>query len=287
MKKIYGLFLCLAFLGTACSSDQASSARLEQPTPETNRYEVITTAYQQRREETPKLRTSSFWKWFKPVASADAKASAMYLAKKGLKADWKEALIIGASASLAAIFSGKSTTMAIQPSELPVLTDIQTIQEASFRANSMDDLGYLHYTLVNEVLQDSTLAALSPNERKGVLYDKVYHQAQKQNITTAYDKQEAIAVLTALETTVNDQSDAYYTTLFAFTNSKDFNDYKNIVKLYSSTFSKLYNPFVFTAYSKEMELAVVEDTTLSQTVKDVLLLEMATYRYGFTYYLKE
>jgi len=79
----------------------------------------------------------------------------------------------------------------------------------------------------------------------------------------------------------------YYATLYPFENKEDFAHFKPIAKIYTTTFFRLNNTALFTAYSKEMEAAVLTDATLSQHVKDILLLEMATYRFGNTYYFSK
>ena len=72
--------------------------------------------------------------------------------------------------------------------------------------------------------------------------------------------------------------------MYKFGNSTDFDNYTKISKLYSSVYCRIDNVTAFTTYSTEMEQAVLTDKSLSTEVKNVLLMEMATYRYGFYYY---
>lgn len=290
MTQKYFILLCLAFLTVACNSDQSPSTGENQPISIKNDYEKITNAYLPKQQEKLDKATRGFWNWLKNVATADAKAAASYTVKHGMKSDWKEALLIGAAASVEAALSTKSpkknslSSAISSPYSAFVLSDISLIKSAVYPVNFMDDLGYSHYVLVNEVLQDPSLSEIPQSERKGVLYDKTYKQAQKLGINAIYDKQEAIALLTRIENTVDDSSDSYYSQLFPFQENKDLDAYKKISRLYTTTFFKVTNPSVFIAYSKEMEAAVVRDASISQTVKETLLLEMATYRYGTNYY---
>lgn len=294
MKKKYGMLLCIAFLATACSSDQLAPSVEEQQIPTTNVYETITQSYQNKDQKGPSTPTTfGFWGWFQKVATADAKAAAAYAVKHGMKSDWKEALLIGAAASVGAALTGnssKTTTSTTHSSanQVSILSDVMQIKSAANTSNFMDDIGYTHYVLVNEVLKDPTISQLAAKEDQGnfhdQLYDKVYSQAQKLGIQAIYDKPEAVMLLDKIKNTAGYDSDTYYQQLFSFKNPKDQADFKAIDKLYTRTFNTFKSPAILTAYSKEIETAVLQDETLSQTVKEILLLEMATYRFGFTYY---
>ncbi|MGG5505338.1 MULTISPECIES: hypothetical protein [unclassified Myroides] len=288
MKKKYSFFLCLLLSLTGCNSDQ-SPTKDEQQNELPSVYESITQAYQQKREAPSKQTTAGFWGWVKKIATADAKAAAAYAVKHGMKSDWKEALLVGAAASVEAALSGKSanitsTEAGLLPYQTMVLPDVQQIKSAAFEPNYMDDLGFTHYILVNEVLQDSSLAHLSSSDRQGAIYDKVYEQAQRLGIETIYDKQEAIALLNQIQKTADNTSNVYDEQLFTFDTPEEYQAFKAIDQLYTRTFNKIKSHVVFTAYSKEMESAVLQDSHLSQQTKEVLLLEMATYRFGYTYY---
>lgn len=289
MKKAYSIFLCLLFLAMACNVDPSPKESIPQPNEISSVYETITHTYQQKQDTPSTLMGAGIWEWFKKIATADALAAAAYAAKNGMKSDWKEALLVGAAASVQAALSGKSASTTTSDTSTKsyqslVLSDIQQIKSAVFSPNVMDDLGYTHYILVNEVLKDKSLAQLAPSELQGAIYDKVYDQAQKMGIQAIYDKQEAMVLLNQIQHTIADNSNPYYTQLFTFDSHSDHTAFKTIEKLYSSTFNKIKSPAVFTAYSKEMEMAVIQDAHLSQKVKDVLLLEMATYRFGYMYY---
>lgn len=290
MKKLYLILAGLLTLLTACNSDQADIVK-DQPQPmENSIYEQITTTYLQKQQNLPTKTTLGFWGWLKRVASADAKAAAAYAAKNGMKSNWKEALLVGAAASIEnAIAKGNSkisnlTSLDTKPYRTMVLPNIHPIKVAQFSSNSMDDLGYYHYVIVNEVLKDSTLATLPSNDLSTTIYDKVYQEAHKLGFTAIYEKEAAVAILSNVNQLLDDTSDAQYNQLYAFVDKEDLEHFKPIEKLYTHAFFTLNDTTLFTAYSKEMESAVLTDTTLPQQVKDVLLLEMATYRFGNIYY---
>lgn len=287
------MLFCMVIFATACSTDQSSPSVEKQQIPPTDIYATISQTYQQKQEFRATPTTLGFWGWLKDVATADAKAAAAYAVKHGKKSDWTEALLIGAAASVGAALPGnssKTTTNATlsSPNRVSILSDVTQIKSAVNTSNFMDDLGYTHYVLVNAVLNDPTSSQLVLKENQGdfydKIYDKVYSQAQKLGIQAIYDKQEAVALLEKIKNTAAGESDTYYQQLFSFKNPKDQTDFRAIDDLYTRTFNTLKSAVVFTAYSKEMEAAVLQDATLSQTVKEILLLEMATYRFGFTYY---
>lgn len=294
MKKKYGILLCIVFLATACSSDQSSPQLEDQQIPSTNTYEAITNAYHQKQEHSSALTSFGFWGWAKKIATIDAKAAAAYAVKHGMKSDWKEALLIGAAASVEALLTGNSaritstTTPESPSSDVLVLSEITQIKSAAYTQNFMDNLGYIHYVLVNEVLKDPAILQLVIKDTQGTfrekIYDNVYSQAQKLGIQAIYDKQEAVMLLNQIENTTADKHKTCYRQLFSFKSQKDQTDFKAIDELYNRALNTIKNTAIFTDYSKEMETAVLQDETLSQTVKEILLLEMATYRYGFTYY---
>lgn len=293
MKQFYLIFLGTLALCTACNSDQTTTTSASPAQTETTLYEHISATYQQKQQEQQELpdkTTASFWGWLKRVAAADAKAAAAYAAKKGMKSDWKEALLIGAAASVAEAVTVKNAIHGLQasaevkPYRTLVLSNIQQIKTAEFTSNAMNDAGYYHYVLVNEVLQDSTLYTIPSSELSAILYDKIYQQAEKLGLQASYEKEAAVVFLEKIKQFKDDESDLYYANLYSFENTEDLVLFKPIAKLYTATFFHLNNTALFTAYSKEMEAAVLADSTLSQQVKDVLLLEMATYRFGNTYY---
>jgi len=158
---------------------------------------------------------------------------------------------------------GIQNTAKVEPYHALVLSNIQQIKTAEFTSNTMDDAGYYHYVLVNEVLKDPALSTIPPSELS------------------------AVALLEKINQVEDNKSDVYYATLYPFENKEDFAHFKPIAKIYTTTFFRLNNTALFTAYSKEMEAAVLTDATLSQHVKDILLLEMATYRFGNTYYFSK
>ncbi|WP_060872581.1 hypothetical protein [Myroides odoratus] len=293
MKQLYLIVLGVVALCTACHSDQATTDSANPAQTKPTIYEHISATYEKKQQELPNKTTAGFWGWLKKVASADAKAAAAYAVKKGMKSDWKEALLISAAASVGeaitvkkSIQSAQNTTEA-EPYHTLVLSNIQQIKTAEFSSNTMDDAGYYHYVLVNEVLKDSMLSTIPPNELFAMLYDKIYQQAEQLGLQAPYEKEEAVALLEKINQVADNESDAYYATLYPFENKEDFAHFKPIAKIYTTTFYRLNNTALFTAYSKEMEAAVLADATLSQQVKDVLLLEMATYRFGNTYYFSK
>ena len=290
MKKLYLILLGLCTMLTACNSEQADAPKDHPLSSESSIYEQITATYLQKQQNLPTKTPLGFWGWLKRVGSADAKAVAAYTIKHGLKSDWKEALLVGAAASIEnAVIGGNSkrsglTAVETKPYLSMVLPDIQQIKIAEFQRNSMDDLGYYHYTIVNEVLKDSTLSALSISDLTATIYDKVYQQAHILGLDVSYKKEEAIAALNSINQLQDDESETYYNQLYAFPNTENSAYFKPIIKLYTNAFFAINHVALFTAYSKEMESAVLADTTLPQQVKDVLLLEMATYRFGNMYY---
>ena len=287
MKKAYGIFLLLLFFATACNSDQSPTAE-EQPQSQVSIvYQDITKSFEAKKETPPTRSTKGIWDYLKKIASADAQAAAAYAAKYGMKSDWKEALIVGAAASVEAAFKNASSKINASDSktyQTLVLADIEQIKSQSYQNNFMDDLGYMHYVLVNEVLKDSTLSQISPSNLHGAIYDKVFAQAKLLNIHASYEKAEAVDLLDKIYTATDDNSDAYFAQLFPFSNPKDKQDYKTIAQMYRHTFDKIRSYAVFTSYSQEMEAAVLQDDSLSKKVKEILLLEMATYRFGYSYY---
>ena len=293
MKQLYLIVLGVVALCTACHSDQTTTDSANPAQTEPTIYEHISAAYEQKQHELPDKATAGFWDWLKRVASADAKAAAAYAVKKGMKSDWKEALLIGAAASVGEAVTVKKSIHGIQNTaevksyHALVLPNIQQIKTANFSANSMDDAGYYHYVLVNEVLKDSTLSTIPSNELFAMLYDKIYQQAEQLGLQASYEKDTAVALLEKINQLDDNESDTYYATLYPFENKEDLAHFKPIAKIYTTTFFRLNNTALFTAYSKEMETAVLADATLSQQVKDVLLLEMATYRFGNTYYFSK
>ena len=293
MKQLYLIVLGVVALCTACHSDQATTDSVNPAQTEPTIYEHISATYEQKQHKLPDKATAGFWDWLKRVASADAKAAAAYAVKKGMKSDWKEALLIGAAASVGEAVTVKKSIHGIQNTaevksyHALVLPNIQQIKTANFSANSMDDAGYYHYVLVNEVLKDSTLSTIPSNELFAMLYDKIYQQAEQLGLQASYEKDTAVALLEKINQLDDNESDTYYATLYPFENKEDLAHFKPIAKIYTTTFFRLNNTALFTAYSKEMEAAVLADATLSQQVKDVLLLEMATYRFGNTYYFSK
>lgn len=293
MKQLYLIVLGIVALCTACDSDQATTDSANPAQTESTIYEHISATYEQKQHELPNKATAGFWDWLKRVASADAKAAAAYAVKKGMKSDWKEALLIGAAASVGEAVTvknpihGAQNTAEVKSYHTLVLPNIQQIKTANFSANTMDDAGYYHYVLVNEVLKDSTLSTIPSNELFAILYDKIYQQAEQLGLQASYEKEAAVTLLEKINQLDDNESDTYYASLYPFENKEDLAHFKPIAKIYTTTFFRLNNTALFTAYSKEMEAAVLADATLSQQVKDVLLLEMATYRFGNTYYFSE
>ncbi|WP_410879775.1 hypothetical protein [Myroides sp. DW712] len=290
MKQVYLLMLSFMPLFAGCNSDQANMPTTAPQSKDHSIYEQISAKYEQKQQALPTPKTAGFWGWLKRVASADAKAVAAYVVKHGTKSDWKEALVIGAAASASeAIGSGTSKKGIRAASETTsyhhlIVSDIQGIKTAEFKLNTMDFLGYYHYILVNEVLRDTTLSTIPSSELSAVLYDKIHQQAKKIGIDATYDKEMAVAFLAKLNSDHPAKSDADYTQHYAFEKNEDREHFIPIAKQYTTTFFHLHDTALFIAYSKEMETAVLQDTTLSQHVKDVLLLAMATYRFGNTYY---
>lgn len=290
MKKLYIIICSVLTLFASCNSDQPQTTAGDSQNTESSIYERITATYLQKQQEQPSPAKASFWNWLKNIAAADAKAVAVYVAKHGTNSDWKEALLAGATASAIEALSGDNSKKVVQdatglkPYQTLVLSDIQQIKTAAFERNVMDNLGYYHYVLVNEVLKDSTLLTIPQSEVSAVLYDKIYQEAKQLGLDASYEKEIAVELVNKINQVEDDESDAYYEHLYLFKNPTDVMLFKPIAKLYTSTFLSLNNKALFTAYSKEMETAVLEDSTLSQQVKDVLLLEMATYRFGNTYY---
>lgn len=291
MKQGYQLLLGLmAFLITACHSDQADTPTTDLQPKDRSIYEQISAKYEQEQQALPSKVTAGFWGWLKRVASADAKAVAAYVVKHGAKSDWKEALVIGAAASASeAITSGNSKKgIRVASDTLSyhhiLAKDMQSIKTAEFKANTMDSLGYYHYLLVHEVLQDTTLSAIPSSEIRAVLYDKIHQQAKKIGIDAAYDKETALVFLDKIHSIGDRENDADYAQLYAFEETEDLNHFTAVAQQYVTTFFHLHDKALVTAYSKEMESAVLQDTALSQHVKDVLLLAMATYRFGNAYY---
>ncbi|MGS4346630.1 hypothetical protein ACKUSY_13760 [Myroides odoratus] len=290
MKQVYVIILGLLSFFTACNSDQVNTSTTDPQPEEPSMYEQISAKYEQKQQALPSKTTVGFWGWLKRVASADAKAVAAYVVKRGTKSDWKEALVIGAAASASEALTSGNSKKGIRPSTATtsyhnlVVSDIQDIKTAEFKTNAMDSLGYYHYIVVNEVLQDSTLSAIPPTELSAVLYDKSYQHAQQLGIETVYNKETALEFLAKLAPNDDAESDADYARRYDFENVEDRDHFIPIAKQYTTTFFLLHDTALFIAYSKEMETAVLQDTTLSQHVKEVLLLTMATYRFGNTYY---
>lgn len=290
MKNKILILLSLVCLTISCSPDPSNNASIPQKNDTTSAYERITQTYKQEAKNTPKRSKLDFWSWLKRIAMADAKAAAAYAAKHGLKSDWKEALLVGASASVVEALTpekpkkGALAPPDTRPYQAIVLSSIEQIKTAQFDQNTKDDLGYKHYVLVNEVLKDPTLSTIPKSDLIGIIYDKIYAKAETLGIQASYEKEKAVAFLQNVIPIIEEGMTASDTQMYAFEQLKDQRDFESISTSYTTIFSQLNDSKTFTAFSKEMETAVLQDASLSQTVKDVLLLEIATYRFGYTYY---
>jgi|GEM_PF-6050313 len=290
MKQVYVIILGLMTVFYACNSNQVNAPTIENQPKNPTIYEQISTTYEQKQQASSFQPTAFFWGWLKRIASVDAKAIAAYVAKHGTKSDWKEALLVGATASVVAAITGEDsekgmlTSSKTRPYQHLIVADIHHIKTAEFQLNKMDSVGYYHYILVNEILQHPYLSAIPPSEVSAVIYGKVYRQARKLGIETTYNQGASDALLDQLHRTGDSTNDAEYAQLYAFEEAEDLAQFKAISLQFEATFFKLHDTALVTAYSKEMETAVLQDTTLSEHVKDVLLLTMATYRFGNAYY---
>lgn len=290
MKKKILILVSLVFLTMSCSSDQSNNEPISQKADPTSAYERITQMYKPDRTTTSGLSKLDFWSWLKRIAAADAKAAAAYAAKHGLKSDWKEALLVGASASVVeALTPDKSKKGILAPPDTRayrtvVLSNIEQIKTAQFEQNTMDDLGYKHYVLVNEVLKDPALSTIPKSNLIAMVYDKIHTQAEALGIHASYEKENAVAFLQNFMPLLEEGAKVSDMPIHTFEQLKDQRDFESISKLYTTIFSQVNDSKTFTAFSKEIETAVLKDASLSQTVKSVLLLEMATYRFGYTYY---
>ncbi len=117
-----------------------------------------------------------------------------------------------------------------------------------------------------------------------VVYDITFSEVSKLGLNPPFEKKAVLEFLNRLQVFENLRSDQFYETMYKFDNVEEAERFKMISNSYKGVFNADIPANQFAAYSIEIEHAVSKDAQLSQQTKDVLLFEMATYRYGYKFY---
>lgn len=277
MKNLF-LFFSLVFMAVGCSSDKNDEVLIDDGK---NAYERIALKYMEGiDDESGKI--SSSWGWWKRVLGKDAAGAGVYLSNNTKNANWVGGLVSAAVASVSEMFSLQTANS--YPFRDELLDKVASLREVSNSSNHLDIYGFNHYVVVNEVLKDEGLASVDLVKLNEVVYDITFSEVSNLGLNPPFEKEAVLGFINRLQVFENLGSDQFYETMYEFDNVEEANHFKMISNSYKGVFNADIPANQFAAYSIEIEHAVSKDAQLSQQTKDVLLFEMATYRYGYKYY---
>lgn len=300
MKKIKFFLLPFIFALVVVSCDKENDSAINTVTQETssteaidvNAYEQLTTQYLDviENDTTPPDLTAplkfwgKLWKGIKKFLNADGEAM---LKQYQDYPNIPITLLVGIGSSIDAVTKNEKITI---DSGLP---DLLVLEETKHVGNKFDIIGYNHYVVVNNVLNDiDQYIAISDIEAR----DEAIVKRVKKEVSILYpDAQvtEDVVDYTAFFNSLKLQpgesyteGTAYYDRVFSSNGKKVDPAFVQILQLYASSYEAVKEGYIdsFVAYSKTMEQAVQEDKNLKTDVKEALLIGMATYRYGIKYY---
>ncbi|MGG5505699.1 MULTISPECIES: hypothetical protein [unclassified Myroides] len=196
-------------------------------------------------------------------------------------------LIIGVASSIDEVTKQEKITIDLG------LPDLQVLEEVKHVGNKFDVIGYNHYVVVNNILNDmDQYSAISDVEAR----DEAIVKRIKKEVAILYPDAQIMEDVVDYPAFYNSlklqpgesytEGTAYYDRVFSSNGTKADPAFVQILQLYASSYEAVKEGYIdsFVAYSKTMEQAVQEDKNLTTDVKETLLIGMATYRYGIKYY---
>lgn len=295
MKKITQIIVpvLLIFILVSCEK-QSGELTTDYRIQNTVSYEQITQEYLssiQRVEQPHTYTTTGFWGnlWnkVKKIARKDAGGGLSGGLSTG---NIKGALWGAVAASVIEIF---------QPSDYATgdnfttgISDLTRLKEVAFSQNTLDLAGYNHYVVINNVLNNGVNFKLitDPDKQYSMLKDTILKELSALYPTQSFDSSLDIRKLNQILELQEGESytdgDTYYRRVFPLTDNVSDLKFIKISQLYERAYeaTKEEDLASFITYSTAMETQIIDDADLASTMKEALLLKMATLRYGLRYY---
>lgn len=294
MKKITQLIVPVLLIFILVSCEKQSELTADHRIQNTVSYEQITQEYLSsiQREEHPHTYTTTgfwgkLWNKVKNIARKDASGGL----REGLSSgNLKGALWGAVAASVLEIF---------QPSEYATgddfttgISDLTKLKEVAFSENTFDLAGYNHYVVINNVLNNGVNFKLitDPDKQYSMLKDAIRKELSALYPTQIFDSSLDIRKLNqTLELQEGEsytEGDTYYHRVFPLMDNVSDSKFIKISQLYERAYeaTKEEDLESFITYSTSMETQLIDDADLASTIREALLLKMATLRYGLKYY---
>lgn len=293
--KIFVLFVLLAFTVMSCSKENdvvSNTVRQEISIQEgisTNAYAQLTNQYLAAVDEdstppdlvAPRQFWRNLWGKVKEVLNADGEG-----ASTGASFGPVGSVVVGAVYSLAEIF--KQETLDVKKG----LSDLKVLDLVKYEPNQFDVMGHNHYIIVNSFLNDIEKYKDIANENE--LYLAIEKRVRQESkflfpMMSMNSDLNFIALYEGSKLQPGEsytEGTAYYDRVFSSDGKKADPAFVQISKLYARSYEAVKEGYIdaFIQYSKDMEQAVIDDGNLASTVKEMLLVRMATQRYGIKYY---
>ncbi|WP_413511090.1 hypothetical protein [Myroides odoratus] len=286
----------MAFVIVSC--DRENDSTINSLTEETSAYEQITNKFlaSVEHEVQPGSKTTygfwdKLWRKVKQIGRADAETAGTQMQGGNVNG----ALWGGIGASIIEIFQPLEPLPGYQlPADIFTggLSNLKPLDDVAYPANKFDSEGYNHYVVINDLMNNMDALKVITDQEEQYERFKMYISTSLSKLypTFTFDTTVNFLVLNrdiqlqpAESYTVGS---AYYDRVFPFNGKESNPKFIQISQLYALSYETMKEEDVtsFVAYSKEMEQAVMNDKDLSANVKDVLLIKMATQRYGIKYY---
>lgn len=296
MKKVLLLFCVLSIM--SCSKDEETKSSITKDDFEISQnYYSLTNEYGFKKSTSSNIETKSwkgFWRWIKKVAKADAIG-----AGSGFLTGGPNGALGGAIASSISVIVEEEKQTSLPIPDFKNEVDLESIKQEVYNPlNKFEEDAYNHYEAINKFIENK-----KKKEELNVITDPYKLKLKiANNVNTIFTEDnsrfgkyttksdESLAKeLERLELLPGEslQEKAYYDRVYEIRNNTIDEKLYKVLDLYNGIFSNINDEMSldsFIEYSKKMEKLVMEDNTLPENIKNSLLFEMATLRYGAKYY---